>query len=111
MGRGWFSFGADYDQNFSANGGLNLLPESLRSERVPGPRVSQSERLGPPIYRLSKIVCIGLNFRDHATETKAQLPAEPVIFFKSTTAVVGPNDDLVIPKDAERADWEVEPRW
>jgi len=53
-------------------------------------------------------VCVGLNFRDHAAETKAQPPAEPVIFFKSTTAIVGPNDDLVIPKGAEKVDWEVE---
>jgi len=102
------AFGVDYDENFFANGGLNALREWLRSEQVPAPRVSQSERLGPPICRPSKIVCIGLNFRDHAAETKAQPPAEPVIFFKSTTAVVGPNDDLVIPKDAEKVDWEVE---
>jgi 2-keto-4-pentenoate hydratase/2-oxohepta-3-ene-1,7-dioic acid hydratase in catechol pathway len=65
-------------------------------------------RLGPPICRPSKIVCIGLNYRDHAAETGAKIPVEPVIFFKSTTALVGPNDWLMIPKGADKVDWEVE---
>jgi len=64
--------------------------------------------MGPPIDRPSKIVCIGLNFRDHAAESKMELPKEPVIFFKSTTSLVGPNDPLVIPRGASKVDWEVE---
>jgi len=70
---------------------------------VPG-----SVRLGPPICRPSKIVCIGLNYRDHAAETKAEPPKEPVLFFKSTTSLVGPNDPLKIPRNAAKVDWEVE---
>src|SRR5207244_13075712 len=72
------------------------------------PRLSSKYRLGPPLRRPSKIVCIGLNFRDHAAETGAAIPAEPVIFFKSTTALVGPNDPLVTPRGATKVDWEVE---
>jgi 2-keto-4-pentenoate hydratase/2-oxohepta-3-ene-1,7-dioic acid hydratase in catechol pathway len=60
------------------------------------------------VSRPSKIVCIGLNFRDHAAESKMDPPKEPVIFFKSTTSLVGPNDDLKIPRNAEKVDWEVE---
>ena len=60
-----------------------------------------------PDCRPSKIVCIGLNFRDHAAETHAQPPAEPVIFFISTTSVIGPNDEVVIPKGGSKLDWEV----
>jgi len=65
-------------------------------------------RLGSPVARPSKIVCIGLNYADHAKETGATPPAEPVIFLKSTTALVGPNDDIMIPKNSEKTDWEVE---
>lgn len=65
-------------------------------------------RLGPPIARASKIVCIGLNFRDHAAESKMEIPKEPVIFFKSTTSLVGPYDSLVMPRGATKVDWEVE---
>ena len=64
--------------------------------------------MGPPICRPSKIVCIGLNFRDHAEESGMEIPKEPVIFFKATTALAGPNDALVIPKNAAKVDWEVE---
>lgn len=98
---------ADYDENFFASGGLQKLREWL-SANTAGPRVDSSVRLGPPIGRPSKIVCIGLNFRDHATETKGVPPKEPVIFFKSTTALAGPNDPVKIPRGASKLDWEVE---
>ena len=65
-------------------------------------------RLGPPIGRPSKIVCIGLNYRDHAAESGMAIPAEPVIFFKATTSIVGPADDVLIPKTGSKLDWEVE---
>ena len=65
-------------------------------------------RLGPPICRPSKIICIGLNYRDHATESGAEVPREPVLFMKATTSLVGPNDPVMIPKSAEKLDWEVE---
>lgn len=102
------SFGTDYDENFFSNGAFSRLQLWLRTHAESAPRIPASVRLGPPICRPSKIVCIGLNFRDHAAESRMELPAEPVIFFKSTTSVVGPNDDVVIPRNAEKVDWEVE---
>ncbi|MGA7030656.1 MAG: fumarylacetoacetate hydrolase family protein, partial [Candidatus Acidiferrales bacterium] len=71
-------------------------------------RVEPSARMGPPICRPSKIVCIGLNYRDHAAETGQEVPAEPVIFFKASSSLSGPNDAVVIPKGATKLDWEVE---
>jgi 2,4-didehydro-3-deoxy-L-rhamnonate hydrolase len=102
------TFGADYDEHFFETDGLNRLQRWLQANRTTLPRVSDSVRLGPPICRPSKIVCIGLNFRDHAAESRMELPSEPVIFFKSTTSMAGPNDEVVIPKNAEKVDWEVE---
>lgn len=102
------SFVHDYDERFFESGGLTSLAGWLRKNADSAPRVTPRYRLGPPICRPSKIVCIGLNYRDHAAETHAQPPAEPVIFFKSTTSVIGPNDDVMVPKGAEKVDWEVE---
>jgi 2-keto-4-pentenoate hydratase/2-oxohepta-3-ene-1,7-dioic acid hydratase in catechol pathway len=102
------AFGSDYDENFFCSGGCEKLHQWLAKNSSSAPRVAPSIRLGPPICRPSKIVCIGLNFRDHARETGAEIPKEPVIFFKATTALVGPNDALVIPKRATKVDWEVE---
>jgi 2-keto-4-pentenoate hydratase/2-oxohepta-3-ene-1,7-dioic acid hydratase in catechol pathway len=101
-------FGSDYDEEFFAGGILAELYSWLRKNATTAPQVAPSVRLGPPVCRPSKIVCIGLNYRDHAAETKAQPPKEPVIFFKATTSLVGPNDDLVIPRNATKVDWEVE---
>ncbi len=98
------AFIRDYDEAFFGNQRI----EELRANLSSAPKVDQSIRLGPPICRPSKIVCIGLNFRDHAKESKMQVPNEPVIFFKATSSLVGPNDDLVIPKNASKVDWEVE---
>ena len=72
------------------------------------PRVGACGSMGSPVCRPSKIICIGLNYRDHAAETKAEAPKEPVLFFKATTSLVGPNDDLVRPKNSAKVDWEVE---
>jgi 2,4-diketo-3-deoxy-L-fuconate hydrolase len=102
------AFGMDYDEAFLEKGGLRLLELWLHAHAGSLPHVPASVRLGPPICRPSKIVCIGLNFRDHARESRMQLPSEPVIFFKSTTSLVGPNDDVVIPRNGEKLDWEVE---
>src|SRR5262249_60812678 len=96
------------DENFFSSGGLHKLRYWVASPASSAPRVPESVRLGPPICRPSKIVCIGLNFRDHAAETKAEPPKEPVLFFKSTTSLVGPNDALRIPRNAQKVDWEVE---
>jgi 2-keto-4-pentenoate hydratase/2-oxohepta-3-ene-1,7-dioic acid hydratase in catechol pathway len=100
--------GQDYDEAFFREGGLPALERWVKANGATAPRVSPKTRLGPAVCRPSKIVCIGLNYRDHAAETGAQIPKEPVIFFKSTTALVGPNDNLVIPKNATKVDWEVE---
>jgi 2-keto-4-pentenoate hydratase/2-oxohepta-3-ene-1,7-dioic acid hydratase in catechol pathway len=101
-------FGADYDEEFFATDELTKLRNWLARQGASALRVRRSVRLGAPICRPSKIVCIGLNFRDHAEESGMEIPKEPVIFFKATSALVGPNDPLVIPKNATKVDWEVE---
>jgi 2-keto-4-pentenoate hydratase/2-oxohepta-3-ene-1,7-dioic acid hydratase in catechol pathway len=98
----------DYDEQFFERDGLQALARWIPAGASVAPRFDPAERLGPPIARPSKIVCIGLNFRDHAAESGMDLPAEPVIFFKSTTALAGPNDPVVIPKNGSKLDWEVE---
>jgi 2,4-didehydro-3-deoxy-L-rhamnonate hydrolase len=102
------AFGEDYNEQFFAGDGLKRLQEFVETSKGKLPKVENGVRLGSPIARPSKIVCIGLNYADHAKETGAATPAEPVIFFKSTTALVGPNDDIMIPKDSKKTDWEVE---
>jgi 2-keto-4-pentenoate hydratase/2-oxohepta-3-ene-1,7-dioic acid hydratase in catechol pathway len=102
------AFGQDYDERFFCGGGLRALREWAAREAASAPRVPAATRLGPPICRPSKIVCIGVNFRDHAAESGAATPSEPVIFFKATSSMVGPDDPLVIPRNATKLDWEVE---
>ena len=92
------SFCKDYNEDFFREDGLSKLAEIIASNNLnalPG-----SIRLGCPVSKPSKIVCIGLNYADHAKETGAATPPEPVIFLKSTTAVCGPFDDIVIPKNS-----------
>ena len=100
-------FVSDYDEAFFGSGGLGILRKWLKKSSS-APRIPPTLRLGPPICRPSKIICIGLNFHDHAAESRMEIPKEPVIFCKATTALVGPNDALVIPKNATKVDWEVE---
>ena len=99
---------SNYDEAFFASDGLQRLKDWLQENAGSLPTVPPSARLGPPIGRPSKIVCIGLNFRDHARESKMEIPKEPVLFFKATSSLVGPNDDLVIPRAGKKVDWEVE---
>jgi 2,4-diketo-3-deoxy-L-fuconate hydrolase len=101
-------FGSDYSETFFANDGLSELERWVQKNALTAPKVDLASRLGPPIQRPSKIICVGLNFRDHARESKMELPQEPVIFFKATTSLAGPNDCLVMPKNAQKVDWEVE---
>jgi 2,4-didehydro-3-deoxy-L-rhamnonate hydrolase len=98
----------DFDEVFFADHGLEELSAWAASNAQRAPRVPAGARLGAPIARPSKIVCIGLNFRDHAAESGMPLPQEPVIFLKASTALAGPNDDVVIPRGASKLDWEVE---
>ncbi|MBO0356957.1 fumarylacetoacetate hydrolase family protein [Hymenobacter sp. BT186] len=102
------AFGEDYNEAFFATDGLTRLTEFVRANTGKLPAVAANERLGAPVARPSKIVCVGLNYADHARETGATPPPEPVLFFKSTTALIGPNDDIVIPKNSTKTDWEVE---
>lgn len=101
------AFGEDYNEQFFETDGLNRLSTFLKDNNNLA-QVNEDVRLGSPIGRPSKIVCIGLNYVDHAKETNATPPPEPVIFMKSTTAIVGPNDNIMIPKDSVKTDWEVE---
>jgi 2-keto-4-pentenoate hydratase/2-oxohepta-3-ene-1,7-dioic acid hydratase in catechol pathway len=102
------SLGEDYNEQFFRNDGLDRLQNFLQSNRDRLPKIEKNVRLGSPVARPSKIICIGLNYADHARETGAQIPIEPIIFFKSTTAIIGPYDDVVIPKKSVKTDWEVE---
>jgi 2-keto-4-pentenoate hydratase/2-oxohepta-3-ene-1,7-dioic acid hydratase in catechol pathway len=101
-------FGEDYKEDFFDTGGLVRLKTFIDANRTSLKALPEGVRLGPPIARPSKIVCIGLNYQDHARETGATPPPEPVIFLKSTTALCGPNDDIVIPRNSVKTDWEVE---
>jgi 2-keto-4-pentenoate hydratase/2-oxohepta-3-ene-1,7-dioic acid hydratase in catechol pathway len=72
------------------------------------PEVPAAARLAEPVARVGKFVCIGLNYRDHAAEAKMKLPLEPIIFMKATSAIMGPNDDVLMPPESRKSDWEVE---
>ncbi|SFQ40943.1 fumarylacetoacetate hydrolase family protein [Hymenobacter arizonensis] len=102
------TFGEDYNEAFFENDGLERLAEFVAANAGNLPVVAASERLGPPVARPSKILCIGLNYSDHAREMNLAAPTEPVLFMKSTTALVGPFDDIIIPKNSVKTDWEVE---
>jgi 2,4-didehydro-3-deoxy-L-rhamnonate hydrolase len=101
------SIATDYNESFFEDNGLEKLKIALESNPVLQ-EVDASVRLGSPVARPSKIICIGLNYVDHCRETNAPIPDEPIIFFKSTTALCGPNDNLIIPKNSEKTDWEIE---
>ncbi|MFB6454489.1 fumarylacetoacetate hydrolase family protein [Chitinophaga sp. Hz27] len=102
------AFGEDYGEKFFETNGLQRLAEWWAANSANCPQVPAGTRLGSAIARPSKIVCIGLNYADHAKETNAAIPAEPIVFFKSTSSLVGPNDNLIIPRNSEKTDWEVE---
>src|SRR5262245_26164608 len=102
------SFGEDWTPEFLARDGLLRLQTFLRTRERELPPVAAGVRRAPCLRRPGKLICIGLNYRDHAAETGAKLPAEPVVFFKATTAICGPDDDLVIPRGSTQTDWEVE---
>jgi len=101
-------FGQDYDEAFFGGDGMERLTAWAAENAETAPVVGNEVRLGPPLTRPSKIVCIGLNYADHAKESGADIPKEPILFFKATSAIVGPNDSLVIPKGSVKTDWEVE---
>ncbi len=102
------AFGEDYNEAFFTNYGLNRLDDYLKSTASNLPEAGKEIKLTSPVARPSKIICIGLNYADHAKETGATPPPEPVIFMKATTALCGPFDDIIIPKNSKKTDWEVE---
>lgn len=97
---------SDYNESFFENEGIEKLKSAVAEGNLS--IVDKNTRLGSCVARPSKIICIGLNYALHAKETNAPIPKEPIIFFKSTTALSGPNDPVVIPKNSEKTDWEVE---
>jgi 2,4-didehydro-3-deoxy-L-rhamnonate hydrolase len=101
-------FGEDYDEGFFSSGGLTRLSTWYEQNGVRCPRLGADERIGPPVRRPSKIVCVGRNYRAHAAETGAQVPSEPLLFMKATSALCGPYDDLRRPRGSEQLDYEVE---
>jgi 2-keto-4-pentenoate hydratase/2-oxohepta-3-ene-1,7-dioic acid hydratase in catechol pathway len=101
-------FGEDYDEGFFASGGLTRLAKWYGQNGARCPRIGADERIGPPIRRPSKIVCIGRNYRAHAQETGAEIPSEPLLFMKATTALAGPYDNLTRPRGSDKLDYEVE---
>lgn len=101
-------FGEDYNEHFFATDGIARLAKYIKDNKQSLVKINEKERLDSPVARPSKIICIGLNYLDHAKETGAATPLEPVIFMKSTTSLCGPNDNIVIPRNSVKTDWEVE---
>jgi len=95
--------GGDYDEAFFESGGLERLRAWASRSAREVPALSAAMRLGSPVARPSKIVCIGLNYRDHAAESGMEIPREPVIFLKATTSLAGPNDGVIIPRGGTRS--------
>ena len=102
------SFIDDYDENFFYKIGIKKLRSWLKKNKEKCPIIDNNIRIGPPISRPSKIVCVGLNYAKHAAESGMKIPDEPVLFFKSSSAITGPYDPIIIPKNSSKTDWEVE---
>lgn len=102
------AFGEDYDEKFFATKGLERLEKWVEKNQKICAVVDDSVRLGPPIARPSKIVCVGLNYAKHAAESGMAVPSEPVLFFKATSSIIGPNDSVMLPRNSTKSDWEVE---
>jgi 2,4-diketo-3-deoxy-L-fuconate hydrolase len=102
------SFGEDFNESFFGSDGIARLRAWLERNVDACPPVSEPARVAPPICRPSKIVCVGLNYSDHAAETNSELPKEPMLFSKATTAMCGAYDTIIIPRAGAKTDWEVE---
>ena len=102
------SLTTDIHGAFLADAGLARARAAFDAGSLPVLDNAELLRIGPPVARPIKIVCIGLNYRDHAEETKAKIPTEPVVFMKDPSTLVGPNDDVLIPRLSVKTDWEVE---
>ncbi len=102
------AFTADFDSDFFEQDGMHNLKQWLSEHEQSCPKVSPDQRLAAPLSQVSKIICVGLNYSKHASESGMTLPKEPVLFFKASSAICGPNDQITIPKNATKLDWEVE---
>lgn len=102
------AFGEDWNERFFGDDGIERLRKWLATHQSQCPVVAASSRLGPPIARPSKIICVGLNYSLHAKESGMEVPDQPVIFMKATSSVIGPFDDIIIPRNSVKTDWEVE---
>jgi len=102
------SFVEDYNEDFFMNDGILKLRNWLKENQDKCPVIDNNIRIGPPLSRPSKIVCVGLNYAQHAAESGMDIPNEPVLFFKASSAIVGPYDPVIIPKNSSKTDWEVE---
>ena len=102
------SFINDYDEFFFESDGIEKLKDWLKKNQEKCPIIGKNIRIGPPISRPSKIVCVGLNYAKHAAESGMEVPSEPVLFFKSSSAITGPFDPIILPKNSSKTDWEVE---
>ncbi len=99
---------ADWNRDFFQKDGLARLADLLSAKGGGLPAVPASERWAAPLARPGKLICIGLNYADHARESGAEIPKEPIVFLKGTNTVVGPYDDVMIPRGSKKTDWEVE---
>lgn len=99
---------ADFDERFFGSGDLEALRDWVTANGEAAPRVSSRRRLGPPVARPSKILCVGLNYREHAAESRQEVPKEPVLFMKATSSIGGPYDAVRLPPGSVKTDWEVE---
>ena len=102
------AFGEDYNEKFFEADGIKRLKKYIEENKNGLEKLPEGTRIGSPVARPSKIICIGLNYADHAKETGATPPSEPVIFMKATTSLCGPFDNVIIPKNSKKTDWEVE---
>jgi len=109
QGRRWDISGmfTDWDRTFFRQGGMAALKKQLENMDA-FPEVPESARWGACVARPGKVICIGLNYSDHATESGMELPSEPIVFQKGANTVVGPYDPILIPRKSEKTDWEVE---
>lgn len=96
---------SDYDREFFDNDGLKKL---AAVDLTAQPIVDSGVRIGQPVAEVGKMICVGLNYADHAAESGMEVPPEPVLFFKATSSIVGPNDTVELPPKSEKSDWEVE---
>jgi 2-keto-4-pentenoate hydratase/2-oxohepta-3-ene-1,7-dioic acid hydratase in catechol pathway len=102
------AFGEDYGEAFFGSDGPARLARFYAEHPEQCPHVAADARIAPAVMRPSKIVCVGMNYRDHALETGSKIPDEPVLFMKATSAICGPYDGLVLPRGSVKTDWEVE---